>query len=281
YNLARFMMPIEDGGDRLRAGFRTVARVAVPTIAWAAVGLMLGVSYGVGTVLLVNNYVGPASHAGDHWHFWFIEVLVHLVVAVTLLLAIPPVRRLERRFPYALPLALLAGTLVMRMEWAWLDDWYNLRFRTHGIAWFFVLGWLVQRSESIGKKLLTSVLVALLVPDFFRYAPREWFIVVALVALVWFREVPVPRRIVPLVSTVAAASMWILITHFTIWPPLTRAFPLPVAYLATLAAGVVIWFAVDRTTSAVSALVRRAVGGRANRRSSLHISDPHGVVVPA
>jgi hypothetical protein len=219
--------------------------------------------------LLVNNYIGPASHADDHWHFWFIEVFVHLVALVTLLLAVPAVRRVERRFPYAFPLALLGVSVLLRMEWAWLGDWYNLRFRTHGVAWFFVLGWLVQRSDSIARRLATSLLAIVLIPGFFNYPPREWFIVVALVALVWFPRVRVPHRCVRLFSSLASASMWILISHFTIWPPLAEALPLSVAYVATLAAGVSLWKAVEwatRTgTDALRRLPRRRPGDQSRR----------------
>ena len=37
------------------------------------------------------------------WHYWFIEVVVQLLLLTTLLLAIGPVRRLERRFAVRLP----------------------------------------------------------------------------------------------------------------------------------------------------------------------------------
>ena len=59
--------------------------------------------------------------------------------------------RLERRFPYWFALAILVVLLGLRLEWAWLDDWYNLRYRTHGIAWFFALGWLIHQSEPGGN----------------------------------------------------------------------------------------------------------------------------------
>ena len=168
--------------------------------------------------MLVNNYLGPPTHRDDHWTFWFIEVFVHLVVITTALLAIPAVRRLERRFPYGFPLALLLMVLNLRWEIFQLGDFYNMRFRTHGVAWFFVLGWLVCRSGTRRQKILTTALCVVTAPGFFGYAPREWFIASALVLLVWCREVPFPRLAARPVSIVAAASMWIFITHFTFWP---------------------------------------------------------------
>ena len=149
-----------------------------------------------GTLLLVEQLHRAAVARGDHWHFWFIEVFVHLILIVTVVLAVPSMRRLERRFAYAFPLALFGITMVLRMEWAWMGEWYNIRFRTHGIAWFFVLGWLIQRSTPEASDSSRRALCVVSIADFFDYAPREWLIGVCLVALVWFREVPVPRLIV-------------------------------------------------------------------------------------
>jgi surface polysaccharide O-acyltransferase-like enzyme len=245
YNLARFMMPIESNGDRVRAGLRTAARAAVPTIVWTVMVMIAMNGYGVLTLLLVNNYAGPESHRGDDWHFWFIEVFVHLVLITTVLLSIPAVRRLERRWPYWFGFALLAGSVALRLDWAQFGDWTNVRFRTHSVAWIFVLGWLVQRSSQWWQRVLTMGACVALVPGFFHNAPREWFIVAALAVLVWFRDLPFPRWSVRPVGVLAGASMWIYVTHFQFWPVMVDAFGRQPAYLATIGAGVVVSVAVD------------------------------------
>lgn len=261
YNLARFVAPVESTRDRVVAGLRTAARAAVPAMLWAGAGVLVFGAYSLGTALLVNNYVGPASHADDHWHFWFIEVFVHLVVLTTLLLAIPAVRRTERRWPYLFSLGLLGVTLVLRMEWAWMGDWYNIRYRTHAIAWFFVLGWLVRQSVTLPQRLLTTVVCFTVVPGFFQYPPREWFIAGALVVLLWAREIPVPRPLVRPVALLAAASLWIYITHFTFWPLLTDVFVREVAYVLTILSGVAVWAGVRVVTTRWS--------GRSGREAAL------------
>ena len=242
YNLARFALPIEPVADRVRAGLRTVARAAVPVVVWVAVGMIAFGSYGVGTLLLVNNYVGPRSHAGPHWHFWFIEVFVHLVLLTTALLAIPAIRGVERRWQYLFPVGVLVVALLLRMEWAWMGDWYNLRYRTHGIAFFFVLGWLVHASRTVPQRIATTVICLAAVPGFFQYAPREWFIAISLMVLLWAREIPFPRVLMRPVHVLAAASMWIYVTHFTIWPIFTGVFVREVAYVLTIVAGVGVWW---------------------------------------
>jgi AMP-binding enzyme len=241
YNVSRFLLDIDPVRDRLRATGRAVARIALPTMGWTLLGMVLFGAYSPGTLLLVNNYVGPRSHADDHWHFWFVEVLVHLTVVVLALSTVPRIRALERRHRYLTPMVVLGVTLVLRMEWAWMDDWYNLRFRTHGVAFFFVLGWLVHRSTNWRTKLITTVACAAVVPGFFDRPQREWFIIGGLVLLVWCRQVALPGLLVRPVALVAAASMWIYLSHFTIWPALDAIMARELAYPLTILAGVAVW----------------------------------------
>lgn len=257
FNMSRFMLPIESTSDRVMAGARTIGRVVVPTALWVASGMVLFGAYSLDALLLVNNYVGPRSHRGDHWHFWFIEVFAHLIALTSLLLAIPAARRLERRWPYLFALALLGAALLLRLEWAQLGDFYNMRYRTHGVAWFFVLGWLVNRSSSRAQKLLTTAICLVTAPGFFDYAPREFFIAGALVVLVWWREIPFPPGLARPVGLIATASMWIYITHFTFWPALVDVTDDTVAYVLTILGGVAVWFAVERATAALNILSDR------------------------
>ncbi len=254
YNLSRFLLPIESARARLAAGMRTTARVAVPTVIWVAAGLIVGASFGLGTLFLINNYTGPASHRGDHWHFWFIEVFVHVTAAVTLLTLIPPLRRFERRRPYTAALGVLGVCLLLRMEWAWLGDWYNLRYRTHGVAWFVALGWLVHRSDTRLQRVATAAIIVATVPGFFHNGQREWFIAGALLLLLAAREIPVPRLAARPLVALGAASMWIYITHFTFWPPLVEAMGVRAAYVPTIALGVAVWALIEHGPRVMSTL---------------------------
>ncbi len=272
YNVARFLLPIRAGGELVRAGVRNVARIAVPTLIWTAAFMALG-QYTWHTLSLVNNYIGPRSHAGNHWHFWFIEVLVHLTLVTTALMAVPQLRRADRRWPYAFPLVLLGLAIVLRLDWADMGDWYNLRFRTHAVAWFFVLGWLVHRSATVPKKLLTTVLCLVTAPGVFLNPQREFFIAFGLVLLVWARDLPMPRFAVRPLATLAAASMWIFISHFMIWPPMKQLFIVEVAYPLTVLASLVVWRLAEPATQWVVARVADA-NGQWRRRPPFSVSRP-------
>lgn len=271
YNLCRFQLGLADGSARLRAGFRTIARVALPAMAVAALVVALTPRYGWTTIALVNDYLGPRSHRQDHWHFWYIEAFVHLVAIITLVLAVPAVRRWERRAPYLFALGALGVALAAReVTWWGIDDPYNLRFRTHGVAFFLVLGWLVHRSRTPLQRVATSVLCVVTVAGFFGMPEREAYIAGGLLLLLWVPRVPVPRRAAAPIGLVASASMWILISHFQVWPPLQEHLPTPVAYVATIAAGLATWWAAGRVGAVARSrwALRAGAAARAGGRAS-------------
>jgi hypothetical protein len=272
FNFSRFQLAIAGSADRLRAGVRTVARVAVPTVLWVGATMAVSDAHGLATLALVNSYLGPISHADGTWQFWFVEAFVQVCLVGTLLLAIPAVRGVERRWPYAFPLAAVVASVLLRtITWAGLDDPANLRFRTHGVAWFFALGWLVHRSGTRGQRALTTVVCLAAVTGFFDRPQREWFILAGLLALTWFRQVPCPRSLVPVVATLATASMWIYISHFRLWRPLDNLVPRGPAYVLTLLAGVAVWVCAEQVTRAV----RRAA------RAGRLLPRVHPTVVPS
>ena len=258
YNACRFLFSIGDVAGRVAAAGRSIARLAVPTLAFVGLCMVLVGGYGLPTLGLVNGYVGPADHLDGRWHYWFIEVAVQLLVLTTALLAIGPVRRIEQRFPYAFALALFAVTVGLRE--LWVTD--NLRFQLHGVAWFFVLGWLVYRSNTVATKVTSTVVCALAIHGFFGMPHREWLIASGVVLLLWCREIPMPRFAIRPIATVAAASMAIYVSHFRIWKVLDRNLDRGWAYLLTVLAGIAIWFLADRAMRAVRRRVAAPFGVR-------------------
>ncbi|MEZ5265623.1 MAG: hypothetical protein R2755_28440 [Acidimicrobiales bacterium] len=243
YNFARFLADIASPAARLRAAVRTCSRVATPAVLWLGVGHLLFGLYELPMVLLVHNYVGsPDTFFDSTWAYWFFEVFVHLTLAAALLLAVPAVDRLHRRAPYGLPLVLFVVAVVVRGWWRLPEAWHFSFYRTHSVAFFFLLGWLVHRSDTLRLRLLTTALALAAVPGFFNSPRKESAIVVGVVLLVWWRAVPVPRVLVRPASTLAAASLWIYLTHFELWPRLAALLDSrTLAYGPTILAGVAAW----------------------------------------
>lgn len=242
YNFARFQLASESGRARLRAGLRTAARVAIPTSVWVGINMLIAGGYSLGAIGLVNNYAGSSYRREGRWQYWFFEVFVQLLLITSVLMAVPVVRRLERRLPFLFPLLLLAPLLMFRFRWWELGDHYNYLFRTHTVAWFFVLGWATQRADRVWKRVLLSALAIGVVPDFFGRSQREMFIVVGLIALAWLPVIPAPRILVRPMSALASASMWIFLVHWQVFPPLDELLKREVAFVLTIAIGMAVWW---------------------------------------
>ena len=245
YNFARFQLAHETGRARLRSGLRTAARVALPTSMWIGLNMAIAGGYSLGALTLTNNYTGSSWRRDGRWQYWFFEVFVQTLLLASLLMAVPAIRRLERRIPFLFALMLLAPLLVFRFRWWEVGDHYNYLFRTHTVAWFFVLGWAIQRASSTWQRLLVSGLGVAIVPHFFGRGQRETFIVLGLVLLVWLPSVPFPRPLHRPVSGVASASMWIFLVHWQVWPPLDAVLKREAALALTLAIGVTAWWTVS------------------------------------
>lgn len=274
FNFARFQLASDSSRERLRAGLRTAARVAIPTSVWVSINLLIAGGYSLGAVALVNNYTGSSYRRDGRWQYWFFEVFVQLLLISSVLMAIPAVRRFERRLPFFFPLLLLAPALMFRFRWWDLGDHYNYLFRTHTVAWFFVLGWATQRADRVWKRFLLSALAVLVVPDFFGRSQREIFIVVGLIALAWLPSVPVPRKLVRPIGALAAASMWIFLVHWQVWPPIDAVLKREIAFVLTIAVGVVVWWLALRA----STLLRAVPAKVAMRRTYSQVKPSSGAL---
>ena len=230
---------------------RTVGRVAVPVVAWVGVCMLLVGGYSISDPGLVNNYAGPAAPRGA------LALLVHRGARPA-----APAGDGAARHPRRAALRAPSPTCspcccspraAFRYHWLVIDGLGNLRFRTHGVAWFFLLGWLAHRSTTRAKRLVTTRCACVTIPGFFERPEREWFIAGGIILLVWWRDLPLPRLAIRPIAVVAAASMWIFVSHFRIWPPLERNLPTGVAYALTILAGVAIW----RVSVVAAQLARR------------------------
>lgn len=233
YNFARFQLSGERL-PRLRRQLTSLARVVIPSMAFIAVAYLVTDRYSLANIVLLNAVIGPEA-VTTHWHFWFIEVLVYILVAMTALLTIPWASRAEQRFPLFFPLALTGLGLLTRFEL--VDPGLP---NTAPALWLFALGWAIARSRNLGQRCAVSGIAALTVPGFFENASREWTLLAGILVLVWLPTIPVPNGLRRVTVMLASASLYAYLVHWLVYPPLAGISP-ALAVAGSLAAGVAYW----------------------------------------
>lgn len=245
YNFARFQMTSADRVQRVRSTLRGVARIAVPSALVIAVVAQFRDGLGPHQVLLVNGLTSGGRWSEPGWHYWFIEAIVHTLVLVALLAAVPAFDRLERRSPFGVPFALALAGLLTRYGVIGLGGPDEIH-RAHVIFWLFALGWATAKATRQRHRVLLTCLVVSSVPGFFHGLERNLYVVVGMLLLIWLPQVRVPAALVRVAGLLAGASMWIYLVHWEVYPWLEHRLPLA-ATLLSLLAGVVAWRAWERT----------------------------------
>ncbi|MCP9946693.1 AMP-binding protein [Streptomyces somaliensis] len=267
FNFARFLLAPPERRERTRRALRGVARIAVPTMAWTAFALLLTDDYDLSNVLLLHNALWP-DVTGPGIHLWFVEALVYILLALTALLAVPAVHRLERRFPYGLPTALVGLGLLTRYELVGLPDRTQITDAVT-VFWLFALGWAAARSRTVPRRLLVTAAALAAVPGFFPGEPRrELFVMAGFCLLTWFPTLPSVHRVNRAAGLLAGASLAIYLTHWQVYP-LLDGVSKHLALVVSLLFGIGYAAATGRLVRrgpALAAAARRAASGLRKRR---------------
>jgi hypothetical protein len=206
--------------------------------------------------LLLANWILGEERLGPPWRFWFVEALVVALLVSAALCAVPAFHRLERRYPFGVPLALTIGAFVaFRLPWLPLPV-----PRMHGSALvvlhLFLLGWTLARigtdsDRAESRRRLLTVLVLAMVGTFSFNPARDGLTIAVILVAMWRPVSRVPAALVPAIQVLAAASLYIYVIHWQAlevlrWNP-ALAFP------GSLALGVAYWWSWTR----LPALARR------------------------
>ncbi|HEY1156155.1 MAG TPA: non-ribosomal peptide synthetase, partial [Arthrobacter sp.] len=105
YNFARFQLPGQ-GVPRLRRQLVSIGRIALPAVVFIGFAYLVTDRYSLANIVLLNAILGPVE-VTTQWHFWFIENVVYILLAMSALLAIPWIGAIERRLPFLYPLVLI------------------------------------------------------------------------------------------------------------------------------------------------------------------------------
>ncbi len=272
HSFARFQLAAT-GPRRLTRRATSILRVAIPSSAWIGLWWALTGMYGLGAMLLVNNYTGAQDLSGGRWQYWFVEALVQILIVLALVFAIPAVRRAERAHHLAFAFGALALALVFRFEIVAVGAHDNLAFRPHAVAWIFALGWAAQRATTVSSRAAVAAVVLASVPGFFGDPVREAVVGGGMLLLLWVPVIVVPRPVGRVIGAIAAASLAIYLTHWQVYPLLGEMLPIAIAIPATIGAGVLAGAALERLI---------ILGGRmAARRASSPPEQPYALASAA
>jgi acyl-CoA synthetase (AMP-forming)/AMP-acid ligase II len=248
FNLARFQFADVPRTSRIRNLARSASSIFIPAVLWIGTVSLVGGGYQPATVFLVNGWLGDGDHWSTQWQYWFLETVLWTMIGLIALVALPRLDRVERQFPFLVAGAIVVLALGLRvLVIGGVQAGPVERYTLPGVLWLIALGWFVARATEVKRRLVASVVIVLAVPGFFGDPVREAVIIAGLLLLLWISVIPVPRILVPAVSVVASASLFVYLVHWQVYPALQDDFPL-LATLASFAAGILVWRGYSRLT---------------------------------
>jgi acyl-CoA synthetase (AMP-forming)/AMP-acid ligase II/acyl carrier protein len=240
YNFARFQLG-EDTRETTRRTVRAAGRIAVPTLALTALAMSTQEGFAPSNLLLLNNYLGQGR-----WWYWYVEALLQVLLIAAILFLVPAVRRLEQTRPFGFALGLLVAALAARSLPLDPGPIGRPLILSHVIAWMFVLGWLLRRSTSTITRLAATALTLLTVPGTFEDPSRAVVVAGGTLLVLWVPQLRVPPPCQRIIGVVAAASLYIYLSHFHLYPQVRDAHGPLWSAAASLAVGIGLWWLVSK-----------------------------------
>jgi hypothetical protein len=192
----------------------TIAWIAVPSVVWVAVALVITDDYTASNLLLANKFLGP-SDSMTAGRLWFVEVVVWILVSLALVCWTPMGDRLERRWPFAFAATFLAFGLVLRFDGFGLG---NAAWFTVLAFWFFAVGWAASKSTTARQRLAVTVVLAIGLVGYFGNPNRELLVFTGLALLIWLPAVRCPSALTVIAGSVAEASLFTYLVHYQVYP---------------------------------------------------------------
>ena len=252
WSMGRFTLDDPRPEERRRRGVRSLASLAIPSMAVALFGLVTASGYGWENVLLVNWAIGEVEW-GARINLWFIEALLACSVLVLALLSVPRLGRLQVAHPWAWSMTL--ATLALVPRWVLVPDSTGATRGLPGsVLWIFAIGLALGAARTTRQRVATLALTGVGMWDFFVEPSRGLTVLGAITVLALVPRIPLPRLLVLPFGLLAAASLHIYLLQWQVF----RVVDDPAAaLLASLALGTAAWWLLQRPTRALTELLTR------------------------
>jgi acyl-CoA synthetase (AMP-forming)/AMP-acid ligase II len=217
YNVCRFQKSAFEAGRLWPALAGTFERMILPyLVLMTPVLLLSGATKNWGWFALVSVFTVDDAERGPLFAYWFIETVFHALLVTVLLFSVPAVRRLSAARPFTFGLLLLALALVAKLVVpAYVfDDRNPVSLTIDAQYYLYALGWLAFVAR--GRAQLLAVLALAVVLGSWDYGPgasRQLWLGLAMAALLFVPDVPVPRWLAGPLLRIAAAGYFIYIAH--------------------------------------------------------------------
>jgi len=238
---------------------KLVSRIAIPTMLLLLLLRFAFHNVLLTSILLVSNY----DRSIPSQSFWFIEILVQIYAVLYILFSIKPIRKLFmlHTFAAAYSMALLALAAGSLMEFV-----YNTYSIYHRVPWHYIwgifLGIAIAESKTRTHKIIATATLLLCAVSgmLWSYPEVSIFPLLAILAVIWIKSIPLPKPLALAVTKIAMASLFIYITHF-LWLGIFHKVHVPRFALVetTLAVigGIFAWYLWDQLSVRVSKIILR------------------------
>jgi acyl-CoA synthetase (AMP-forming)/AMP-acid ligase II len=256
YNFGRFCLTPVTRTDRVRHLGNTVAWIALPSVLWITLSLLLTDDYTWTNLLLANKFLGPhdSMTAG---RLWFVEVLVWILVALALVFWLPLMDHLERRLPFTVATVFLVIGLALRYDILGLnlgrDAWFTML-----AFWFFAIGWVASKASTRLQRIVVTAALIVSLHGYFDSTLREFLVMGGLVLLIWVPTIRCPSALTVAAGVLAEASLYTYLVHYEVYAIFDGHPALGV--IASLAVGILLTYLVT--------VLRRWLRGRFSSLSS-------------
>jgi acyl-CoA synthetase (AMP-forming)/AMP-acid ligase II len=265
YNFSRFQFPKVMENDSVRSILQSALRIAIPTVLVLLLVQTAITGYALDVLLLVSNFF-----LQENWHAltWYVEVLIQILIVLSVVFAFPSVRKFARSGQSRFALGFFSVSLLTAVVAPAIWDTAPLNDHVpHMLLWVFLLGWLLERSNTTRQRLAAgciSFISPLAVwgfsaqPDYVYYG-TFWIWIGALI-LILFDRIPMPVPLNVLAYWIGGGSLFIYITHWYIPPVLRRGFAVDnyvVDITVSIAVGVIAWICWEFLTRLLLQIAQR------------------------